>query len=68
MTVYHRVAYTLDFNVRVSKMNPPSGACVLLFSGGRDSTISAIKLSAFFERLILVTVTSQHLVGMDAVY
>ena len=49
-------------------MNPPSGTCVLLFSGGRDSTISAIQLSDLFERLILVTVTSQHLVGMDAVY
>jgi hypothetical protein len=49
-------------------MNQLSGTCVLLFSGGRDSTIGAIKLSDLFERLILVTVTSQHLVGMDAVY
>jgi hypothetical protein len=42
--------------------------CVLLFSGGRDSTIAAVKLSAVMERLILVTVTSGHLAGMDAVH
>jgi len=40
---------------------------VLLFSGGRDSTLAAIRLSRIVERLILVTVTSGHLIGIDAV-
>jgi predicted subunit of tRNA(5-methylaminomethyl-2-thiouridylate) methyltransferase len=48
-------------------MKRTENACVLLFSGGRDSTIAAVRLSSLFERLILVTVTSEHLVGMDSV-
>lgn len=43
-------------------------ACVLLFSGGRDSTLAAVRISQRFGRLILVTITSDHLVGMDSVY
>lgn len=42
-------------------------ACILMFSGGRDSTLSAIRLQRQFESLILVTVTSNHLTGIDAV-
>jgi len=41
--------------------------CVLMFSGGRDSTISAVRLAGGFDRLVLVTVLSEHLVGIDRV-
>jgi len=41
--------------------------CILLFSGGRDSTIAAVRLSSVVERLTLVTITSEHLVGINAV-
>ncbi|MBA3065599.1 hypothetical protein FP828_03815 [bacterium] len=42
--------------------------CVLMFSGGRDSTIAAMRLSKKFRHLILVTVISEHLVGVERVY
>ncbi|MBI5573037.1 MAG: hypothetical protein HY919_00600 [Elusimicrobia bacterium] len=42
--------------------------CILMFSGGRDSTISAVRLSKIFTHLTLVTVTSEHLVGIEQVY
>jgi hypothetical protein len=48
-------------------MEPNSKECILLFSGGRDSTIAAVRLSSIVERLTLVTITSEHLVGIDAV-
>jgi PP-loop superfamily ATP-utilizing enzyme len=41
--------------------------CVLLFSGGRDSTLAALRLASAFDNLVLVTVTSEHLIGIDAV-
>ena len=41
--------------------------CVLMFSGGRDSTIAAVRLSGVFDRLVLVTVLSEHLVGIERV-
>lgn len=40
---------------------------ILMFSGGRDSTIAAARLAEAGDRLTLVTVTSGHLVGLDAV-
>ncbi len=42
-------------------------ACVLMFSGGRDSTIAAARLSKSFGRLLLVTVSSGHLTGLENV-
>ena len=48
-------------------MKQDDKACVLLFSGGRDSTIAAVRLTPIVERLVLVTVTSEHLAGIDAV-
>lgn len=42
--------------------------CVLMFSGGRDSTIAALRLREKFKHLILVTVLSRHLVGIENVY
>lgn len=44
------------------------GSCVLMFSGGRDSSLAAIRLANAFENLRLVTVTSEHLVGIEAVH
>lgn len=51
----------------VAIMSEAGGTCVLLFSGGRDSTLATIRLSSLFDRLILVTVTSGHLVGIESV-
>jgi hypothetical protein len=38
-----------------------------MFSGGRDSTLAALRLNEAGQRLVLVTVTSGHLVGLDRV-
>jgi hypothetical protein len=38
-----------------------------MFSGGRDSTLSAVRLARQGHEVILVTVTSAHLVGIAAV-
>lgn len=48
-------------------MSTPNRPCILLFSGGRDSTISALRLASRFDRLTLLTVTSEHLSGIQAV-
>lgn len=42
--------------------------CILLFSGGRDSTVSAIYLAQQYEYLYLTTVKSVHLKGIENVY
>lgn len=41
--------------------------CTLLFSGGRDSTLAALRLRDSYRTLTLVTATSDHLVGAKAV-
>jgi hypothetical protein len=41
--------------------------CILLFSGGRDSTVAALRLATSYPRLVLVTVSTGHLVGLDRV-
>ena len=41
--------------------------CVLMFSGGRDSTLAAIRLARTYRSLILITVTSDHLIGIENV-
>jgi hypothetical protein len=45
-----------------------SGSCILMFSGGRDSSIAALRLVKRYSKVILVTVTSEHLLGIDTVY
>lgn len=45
----------------------PAPQCVLLFSGGRDSTLSAIRLVESGSIPILVTVKSDHLEGIHRV-
>ncbi len=42
--------------------------CVLMFSGGRDSTLAALELAERGHDLVLVTITSDHLHGIDAVH
>ncbi len=38
-----------------------------MFSGGRDSTLAAIRLAQEFSELMLVTVSSEHLIGVEKV-
>lgn len=46
-----------------------SGAITgLLFSGGRDSTLAALRLAATGDQIVLITVTSGHLSGIEAVH
>jgi predicted PP-loop superfamily ATPase len=49
------------------EQSPNTDGCVLLFSGGRDSTIAALRLSGVHSPLVLLTVTSSHLIGIDRV-
>ena len=44
-----------------------ASACVLMFSGGRDSTLAALRLARTCEHLVLATVTSDHLFGYENV-
>lgn len=41
--------------------------CVVMFSGGRDSSLAAVRLYRQGYSLFLVTVTSDHLVGIPSV-
>jgi hypothetical protein len=41
--------------------------CVLLFSGGRDSTLAALRLAEQGWSITLLTLTSPHLVGIESV-
>lgn len=43
------------------------GDCVLMFSGGRDSSIAAVRLARAGHSPTLVTITSNHLLGIDKV-
>ena len=49
------------------QINRESAGCVVLFSGGRDSTIAALRLAKEFSNLTLLTVTTDHLVGVERV-
>lgn len=43
---------------------PKDGGTVLMFSGGRDSTLAALRLAASGRAITLVTISSNHLVGV----
>ena len=58
---------SMSGNGRNEALGPPGLGCVLLFSGGRDSSIAAIRLGRQYARLKLVTVSTDHLVGMSHV-
>jgi hypothetical protein len=46
---------------------PEEERVILMFSGGRDSTLAAVRLHEQNTGITLVTVTSDHLVGIDRV-
>jgi hypothetical protein len=46
---------------------PCSGRRLLMFSGGRDSTLAAVRMARDSLSLALVTVSSSHLVGIERV-
>lgn len=48
-------------------MEKPVSTCIHMFSGGRDSTLAAIRLASSWEKLVLVTVTAQDLRGLERV-
>ena len=54
-------------NARPTYSTRSKGHCVLMFSGGRDSTLAALRLHDQGYGLTLVTVCSSHLFGIDAV-
>lgn len=45
----------------------PGKHCVLMFSGGRDSSLAAVRLMKAGYTISLVTITSDHLFGIEAV-
>jgi hypothetical protein len=51
----------------VDNQKPNNHRCVLLFSGGRDSTIAAVRLNRSGMTPTLVTVSAPHLTGLPAV-
>lgn len=53
-------------NNLIQELDPTHG-CVLMFSGGRDSTLAALRLHDQGYRVTLVTVSSGHLFGIAAV-
>ena len=57
-----------DGLVDVPEHTTSSGkVCVVMFSGGRDSTLAALRLLRRKYRLLLITVTSDHLTGIHLV-
>ena len=53
--------------MRGEKQSETKAECVLMFSGGRDSTLAAIRLNMAGHALTLVTVSAGHLFGFDRV-
>jgi hypothetical protein len=51
----------------VAADNLQGTACVLMFSGGRDSSLAALRLAASGPAPTLVTISSDHLFGLEAV-
>jgi hypothetical protein len=48
-------------------MNSQESTGILMFSGGRDSTLAALRLSNIWRHIKLLTITTEHLVGLDDV-
>jgi predicted PP-loop superfamily ATPase len=48
-------------------MTDLTNTCIQMFSGGRDSTLAAIRLSQKKIKLVLVTVTTPNLIGIERV-
>jgi predicted subunit of tRNA(5-methylaminomethyl-2-thiouridylate) methyltransferase len=54
-------------NAEISGVGGRKRPCVLMFSGGRDSTLAAARLADGGHDLVLVTVSSGHLQGIESV-
>ena len=53
----------------LSQTHTPTGKhCVLMFSGGRDSTLAALRLHKEGHNITLITVKSDHLYGIESVH
>ena len=53
----------------LSQTHTPTGKhCVLMFSGGRDSTLAALRLHKEGYKITLITVQSNHLYGITLVH
>jgi hypothetical protein len=48
-------------------MEKSINTCIQMFSGGRDSTLAAIRQARSWQKLVLVTVTAQDLKGLERV-
>jgi hypothetical protein len=58
---------TDPFGAFLNSADEGAERCILMFSGGRDSTLASLRLQEEGHRLVLVTVTSSHLVGISRV-
>lgn len=55
--------------MNLSSLSSSGGSrTILMFSGGRDSTLAAIRLNKINVPIKLVTITSRHLEGIDRVH
>jgi hypothetical protein len=53
--------------MNIGATHAKEASCLLMFSGGRDSTLAALRLHRRGVPLSLVTITSSHLVGIELV-
>ena len=58
----------MDTNLLTEAYSPSSKHCVLMFSGGRDSTLAALRLHSEGYNITLITVISNHLHGILSVH
>lgn len=57
----------MDSPIRLQQRSDLKKHCICMFSGGRDSTIAAVRLHQQGYAQTLVTITSDHLTGIHAV-
>jgi hypothetical protein len=62
-----RFNFSVTITKKMSRPHASLSTCVLLFSGGRDSSVAAIRLARSFGRLVLLTVKSPHMTGLSNV-
>src|SRR5438552_11850009 len=65
-TITELAGKAAPFSARIAHADAGE-ACLLMFSGGRDSTLAALRLHHGRVPLRLVTVTSSHLTGINLV-
>jgi hypothetical protein len=57
----------VTFQMLLSSLHAPPESTVLMFSGGRDSTVGCLRLHKMGNSITLVTITSTHLEGIERV-